>query len=199
MFLEPFSNRLYHFLANTKPQATNTAYVIEYSNDRTLNIISNTITLGATASFGTSPNSESILTYFHSTGASDQRGDLNIMQHRGMFHVQLKNPGRNINSATPTAISRFVLHHPSPNPSNSNKLAGYISKCFETANGVSAAVQSAASTDLKNPSNYSYTNGIRVFNNFYLGNTENRIQVQNNYFAMYSVGGYPTSRILIKA
>jgi hypothetical protein len=199
IYLEPFSNRLYHFLANTKPQATNTAYVIEYTNDRTLSIIANTITIGTGASFGMSPNSESIMAYFHATGASDQRGDLNIVQTRGMFQVQLKNPGRNINTATPTAISRFVLHHPSPNPSNSNKLAGLISKCFETANGVSAAVGSAASTDLKNPSNYSYTNGVRVYNTLYLGNTESRIQVQNNYFAMYAVGGYPTSRLLIKA
>jgi hypothetical protein len=92
-----------------------------------------------------------------------------------------------------------VLHHPAPNPSNTNKVAGLLSKTSETTNTTSGATGTALATDLKNASNFSYTNGVRVFNSFFLGNTENRIQVQNNYFSMYGVGGYPTSRILIKA
>ena len=186
-------------MANTRGAASNSGYAIEYTNDRTFTIIANTITLGSTFGFTTSPNSESQLAYAHSVASIDQRGDFNIIQHRGTFQIQMKNPGRNINTLTPKAISRFVLHHPGPNPSNTNKSAGFLSRVFEIANSVSSAVGSAASTDIKNPCNYQYTNGIRVYQNLFLGNTENRLQVTNNFFAMYSVGGYPTSRILIKA
>lgn len=197
IFYEPFSNRLYHFLSNATTAAGNVAYVIEYANDKAFTIIANTVTLGT--SFGVTRGGISQLGYYHSTAAVDYRGDLNIVQHRGQFMVQYKFPGRNINTDTPLFCSRFVLHHPAPNPSNTNKIAGLLSKTFETTNTVSAAVGTALATDLKNASNFTYTNGIRVFNNIHLGNTENRIQVQNNYFSMHAVGGYPTSRILIKA
>jgi hypothetical protein len=197
IYLEPFSNRLYHFLANTTNP--NTAFVIEYSNDQSFTIIANTIPLGTGTGFGVTRGGASQLGYYHSTGVLDYRGDMNIVQHRGQFTVQFKFPGRNINTDTPLFKSNFVLHHPAPNPSNTNKFAGLLSKTFETTNTTSGATGTALATDLKNASNFSYTNGVRVFNNFFLGNTENRIQVQNNYFSMYGVGGYPTSRILIKA
>jgi hypothetical protein len=195
IYLEPFSNRLYHFLASTPNP--NTAFVIEYSNDQSFTIIANTIPLGT--GFGVTRGGASQLEYYHSTGVRDYRGDMNIVQHRGLFTVQFKFPGRNINTDTPLFKSNFVLHHPAPNPSNTNKVAGLLSKTTETTNTTSGATGTALATDLKNASNFSYTNGVRVFNNFFLGNTENRIQVQNNYFSMYGVGGYPTSRILIKA
>ena len=197
IYFEPFSNRLYHFLANTTTAAGNAAFVIEYSNDQSFTIIANTIPFAT--SFGVTRGGASQMGYYHSTGVLDYRGDMNIVQHRGQFTVQFKFPGRNINTDTPLFCSKFILHHPRPNPSNTNKIAGLLSKTFETTNTVSGATGTALATDLKNPSNFSYSNGIRVFNNFFLGNTENRIQVQNNYFSMYSVGGYPTSRILIKA
>jgi len=189
IWLEPFSNRLYHFQIDST-----VGYVMEYSNDRTFNLIANTAQLGT--SFGVNTGVQTQLSYYHSTGSIDYRGDLNIIQHRGMFHVQSKYPGRNINNVT--FISRFVLHHPSPNPSNTLKLASLLSRVYETQNTAPCAIGTAGS-DLKFPSNYTYTNGIRVFNNIYVSNSENRIQVQSNYFPNYSIGGYPTSRIMIKA
>ena len=129
----------------------------------------------------------------------DYRGDLNIIQHRGMFQVQPKYPGRSINGAVMSYVTRFVLHHPAPNPSNTIKLAGLLSRVYEAQNSVSSAVTSAASTDLKLPANYTYTNGIRMFSNHYISNNEVRIQVQSNYFPNYSIGAYPTGRLLIKA
>lgn len=201
IWLEPFSNRLYHFVT------TSTAgWVIEYTNDRTFTLIANTIQIGA--SFGVNSGTQSQMGYWHqnapggaafTNNAQDFRGDLNIIQHRGMFQVQPKFPGRSINAATFSYITRFVLHHPAPNPSNTIKFAGLLSRVYEAQNSVSSAVTSAASTDLKFPANYSYTNGIRMFSNHYIGNNEVRIQVQSNYFPNYSIGAYPTGRLLIKA
>ena len=189
IFLEPFSNRLYHF------QITSSAgYVMEYSNDRTFNLIANTAQLGT--NFVVAGGVQTQLSYYHPTASIDYRGDLNITQHRGMFHVQAKYPGRNINNVS--FIARFILHHPAPNPSNSLKIPSLLSRVYEAQNTQPCAI-GVASTDLKYPSNYSYTNGIRVFNNIYISNSENRIQVQSNYFPNYSIGGYPTSRIMIKA
>lgn len=190
IWLEPFSNRLYHFQISS-----GLGYVQEYSNDRTFNLIANTAQLSI--AFAVNSGVQSQMGYFHSVNAQDYRGDLNIIQHRGMFQVQPKYPGRNVNGLS--FIARFVLHHPMPNPSNTNKLSAQLSRVYEGQNTQTSAIGSAASTDLKFPSNYAYTNGIRVFNNFYLANSENRIQVQSNYFPNYSIGGYPTSRIMIKA
>lgn len=191
------SNRVYHF----QIYSTATGAVQEYEvASKNFTLIANTAVLGL--GFGVNSGCNSSLSYLHTTGTSptaDFRGDLNIVQHRGMFHVQLKKPGSSYNTNPGGFISRFVLHHPFPNPSNTNKAIGQISRVYEASNVASAAISSAASTDLKYNSNYMYTNGVRVFNNFFLGNTENRIQVQSNYFPNYSIGGYPTGRLLIKA
>ena len=206
IWLEPFSNRLYHFQIDST-----IGYVMEYSNDRTFTLIANTAQIGA--SFGVNTGCQAQMGYWHQANAAfgaattaaftnnaqDFRGDLNIIQHRGMFQVQPKFPGRSINASTYSFISRFVLHHPAPNPSNTIKLAGLLSRCYEAQNSVSSAIASGGSTDLKLPSNYAYTNGIRVFNNHYLSNNEVRIQVQSNYFPNYSIGGYPTGRLMIRA
>lgn len=206
IWLEPFSNRLYHFMI-----ATTIGYVMEYSNDRTFTLIANTAQIGT--GFGVNSGCQAQMGYWHQANAAfgaattaaftnntqDFRGDLNIVQHRGMFQVQPKFPGRSINASTFSFITRFVLHHPFPNPSNTNKIAGLLSRCYEAQNSVSSAVTSAGSTDIKFPSNFAYTNGIRLFNNFYLSNNETRIQVQSNYFPNHSIGGYPTGRLLIKA
>ena len=201
IWLEPFSNRLYHFLT------TSTAgWVLEYQNDRTFALIANTAQIDSR--FYVNQGNQNQMGYFHqnapggaafTNNAQDYRGDLNIIQHRGMFQVQPKFPGRSINSGLFSYLSRFVLHHPAPNPSNSYKLAGLMSRCYETGNTLSSAVTSAGSTDLRFPSNYMYTNGIRVFSNHYISNNEVRIQVQSNYFPNYSIGAYPTGRLLIKA
>jgi hypothetical protein len=118
------------------------------------------------------------------------------MQHRGQFHVQTKFPGRAYGNFG--FVSRFILHHPSPNMSNTNKLQGNISRTYETGNTGSSAIGTVGS-DLRFNCNYWHTNGIRVFHNNYVSNTENRIQVLSNHFTTYPFGGYPTSRLLIKA
>jgi len=201
IWLEPFSNRLYHFMTTSS-----VGYVLEYSNDRTFSLIANTAQIGA--SFGVNAGTQCQMGYFHQNapgGAAftnnglDYRGDLNIIQHRGMFQVQPKYPGRSINGAVMSYVTRFVLHHPAPNPSNTIKLAGLLSRVYEAQNSVSSAVTSAGGTDLKLPANYTYTNGIRMFSNHYISNNEVRIQVQSNYFPNYSIGAYPTGRLLIKA
>ena len=188
------SNRVYHF------QITSSfGFVQEYeSATKNFNLIANTAQLNT--GFFVNAGCNSFMTYYHTTGgAGDFRGDLNIMQHRGMFHVQLKKPGLPYNSSTSGFVSRFILHHPFPNVSNTNKLQGQISRTYEAGNTVSSAIGSAASTDLRFPSNYMYTNGIRVFQNHYVANSENRIQVLSDHFNLYPFGGYPTSRLLIKA
>ena len=194
IYLEPFSNRLYHFQIDS-----GSGYVLEYSNDQTnwFNLISNTALLGTGFFVQAGPQSQ--LAYYHTTGTQDYRGDLNIAQHRGYFVVQTKYPGRNINTWAGPFVARFVLHHPAPNPSNTNKVVGQISRIYDVGNVASSFVTSAAGTDIKYPSNFFYTNGIRVLQQYYISNTQSSIQVQNNYFANYSVGGYPTSRLLIKA
>ena len=188
------SNRVYHFQITSS-----SGFVQEYeAATKNFNLIANTAQLNT--SFFVNAGCNSFMTYYHTTGgAGDFRGDLNIMQHRGMFHVQLKKPGLPYNSSTSGFVSRFILHHPFPNPSNTNKLQGQISRTYEAGNTVSSAIGSAASTDLRFPSNYMYTNGIRVFQNHYVSNTENRIQVLSDHFNLYPFGGYPTSRLLIKA
>lgn len=192
IWIEYNSNRIYHFQI-----VSGAAYVMEYANDKNWTLIANTAQLGT--GFYTPAGPQSQLGYFHSVGTQDYRGDLNIMQHRGMFHVQPKYPGRSINAGTMSFVSRFVLHHPFPNISNTNKIQGLISRTYEAGNTVSSAITSAASTDLRFPSNFWVTNGIRVFNNHYIANTENRIQVQKDHFMPYPFGGYPTGRLLIKA
>ena len=188
------SNRVYHFQITSS-----SGFVQEYeAATKNFNLIANTAQLNT--SFFVNAGCNSFMTYYHTTGGTgDFRGDLNIMQHRGMFHVQLKKPGISYTSTTSGFISRFILHHPFPNPSNTNKLQGQISRTYEAGNTVSSAIGSAASTDLRFPSNYMYTNGIRVFQNHYVANSENRIQVLSDHFNLYPFGGYPTSRLLIKA
>jgi len=188
------SNRVYHFQITSS-----SGFVQEYeAATKNFNLIANTAQLNT--GFFVNSGCNSFMTYYHTTGgAGDFRGDLNIMQHRGMFHVQLKKPGLPYNSSASGFISRFILHHPFPNPSNTNKLQGQISRIYEAGSTVSSAIGSAASTDLRFPSNYMYTNGIRVFQNHYVANSENRIQVLSDHFNLYPFGGYPTSRLLIKA
>lgn len=192
IWIEYNSNRVYHF------QITSAfGYVQEYeAATKNFTLIANTVPFGT--GFYVSSGIQSQLAYFHPTGTLDYRGDLNIMQHRGQFHIQTKHPGRSYTSGGFGFVSRFILHHPFPNVSNTNKLQGQISRTYETGNTVSAAI-GTASSDLRFNSNYWHTNGIRVFHNHYVSNTENRIQVMSNHFTTYPFGGYPTSRLLIKA
>jgi len=192
IWVEYNSNRVYHFQITT-----NAGYVQEYdAATRNFTLIANTAQLGP--SFFVSAGIQSQLAYYHPTATLDYRGDLNIMQHRGQFHIQTKHPGRSYTSGGFGFVSRFILHHPFPNVSNTNKLQGQISRTYETGNTVSAAI-GTASSDLRFNSNYWHTNGIRVFHNHYVSNTENRIQVLSNHFTTHPFGGYPTSRLLIKA
>lgn len=188
------SNRVYHFQITSS-----SGFVQEYdAATKNFTLIANTAQLNT--GFFVNAGCNSFMTYYHTTGgAGDFRGDLNIIQHRGMFHVQLKKPGLSYNSSTSGFVSRFILHHPFPNPSNTNKLQGQISRTYEAGNTVSSAISSAASTDLRFNCNYWHTNGIRVFQNHYVANSENRIQVLSNHFTTHPFGGYPTSRLLIKA
>lgn len=192
IWIEYNSNRVYHFQITT-----NAGYVQEYeAATKNFTLIANTAQLGP--SFYVSAGIQSQLAYFHTNTTLDYRGDLNIMQHRGQFHIQTKHPGRSYTSGGFGFVSRFILHHPFPNVSNTNKLQGQISRTYETGNTVSAAI-GTASSDLRFNSNYWHTNGIRVFHNHYVSNTENRIQVLSNHFTTHPFGGYPTSRLLIKA
>lgn len=188
------SNRVYHFQITSS-----SGFVQEYEAEtKNFSLIANTAQLGT--GFFVNAGCNSSMTYIHSVvGSGDFRGDLNIMQHRGMFHVQPKKPGLSYNSQPSGFVSRFILHHPFPNPSNTNKLQGQISRTYEAGNTVSSAISSAASTDLRFNCNYWHTNGIRVFQNHYVANSENRIQVLSDHFNLYPFGGYPTSRLLIKA
>jgi hypothetical protein len=192
IWVEYNSNRVYHFQITT-----NAGYVQEYdAASKNFTLIANTAQLGP--SFYVNAGIQSQLSYYHPTATLDYRGDLNIMQHRGQFHIQTKHPGRSYTSGGFGFVSRFILHHPFPNVSNTNKLQGQISRTYETGNTVSAAI-GTASSDLRFNSNYWHTNGIRVFHNHYVSNTENRIQVLSNHFTTHPFGGYPTSRLLIKA
>lgn len=190
IWIEYNSNRVYHF------QITSSlGYVQEYdASTKNFTLIANTAQLGT--AFFVNAGGTSQLNYYHSSPSLDYRGDLNIIQHRGQFHIQHKMPGRAYGNFG--FVARFILHHPSPNPSNTNKLIGGISRTYETGNTGSSAV-GTASSDLKFNCNYWHTNGIRIFHNNYLSNTENRIQVLSNHFNVYPFGGYPTSRLLIKA
>lgn len=192
LWIEYNSNRLYHFQI-----LSGSGYVNEYSTDKTFTLTANLAQLAI--GFGAMSGPLSQLSYYHTNATNDYRGDLNIMQHRGMFQVQLKYPGRSINAGTMCFVNRFVLHHPFPNISNTNKVQGLLSRLYEASNVVSSAIGSAASTDHRFPSNFAMTNGIRVFNNFYISNTESRIQVSKDIFMPYPFGGYPTGRLLIKA
>jgi hypothetical protein len=193
IWVEYNSNRVYHF------QTTSSAgFVQEYdAATRNFTLIANTAQLGP--SFFVNAGTQCQLNYWHPNPTQDFRGDLNIMQHRGQFHVQPKYPGRAYsNGGNFGYVSRFVLHHPFPNVSNTNKLQGQISRTYETGNTSSSAV-GTGSSDLRFNSNYNFTNGIRVFQNHYVANGENRIQVMSDHFTTYPFGGYPTSRLLIKA
>lgn len=192
LWFEYNSNRLYHFQI-----LSGSGYVNEYSTDKTFTLIANNAQLAV--GFGAMAGPQCQLAYYHTSATQDYRGELNIIQHRGAFHVQPRYPGRSINTGTMCFINRFVLHHPFPNISNTNKVQGLLSRLYEASNVVSGAVTSAASTDLRYPSNYTFTNGIRVFNNFYISNTESRLQVQSDHFMPHPFGGYPTGRLLIKA
>lgn len=192
IYLEPFANRLYHFQI-----ASALGYVNEYDNTtQNFTLVANTVPAPFNLDFGVNAGGTSQLNYYHINNTLDLRGDLNIVQHRGMFHVQRRWPGRNVNAIS--FISRFILHHPFPNPSNTLRIPGLLSRVFVAANTLPGAV-GAGATNLKFPSNYSYTNGIKMFQNYYISNSEVRIQVQGNYFPLHSIGGYPTSRLLIKA
>ena len=195
------SNRVYHF------QITSSAgYVQEYeAATKNFNLIANTAQLGI--GFYVNSGCQSQMGYFHQNapgGAAftnnglDYRGDLNIIQHRGQFHIQNKFPGRQYSGNFFGFVSRFILHHPFPNPSNTNKFQGQISRTFDTGNNYASAIGTGGS-DLRFNSNYWHTNGIRVFQNHYLSNTESRIQVLSDHFTTHPFGGYPTSRLLIKA
>lgn len=190
IWIEYNSNRVYHF------QITSSlGYVQEYeAATKNFTLIANTVPFGT--GFYVNAGGTSQLAYYHTNATLDYRGDLNIMQHRGQFHIQPKHPGRTY--GTFGFVSRFILHHPFPNVSNTNKLQGQISRTYETGNTVSSAI-GTASSDLRFNSNYWHTNGIRVFHNHYVSNTENRIQVLSNHFTVHPFGGYPTSRLLIKA
>lgn len=201
IWIEYNSNRIYHF------QITSSAgFVQEYEfATRNFNLIANTAQLGP--SFYVSAGIQSQMGYYHqnapggaafTNNAVDYRGDLNIIQHRGQFHIQTKHPGRSYTAGGFGFVSRFILHHPFPNVSNTNKLQGNISRTYETGNTQSAAISTGGS-DLRFNCNYWHTNGIRVFHNHYVANTENRIQVLSNHFNLYPFGGYPTGRLLIKA
>jgi hypothetical protein len=196
IWIEYNSNRVYHFQTTS-----GSGFVQEYdAATKNFTLIANTAQLGI-GFFVATGGSNSSLTYLHTTGTSpagDFRGDLNIIQHRGQFHVQGKKPGSSYQTNPGGYVTRFVLHHPFPNPSNTNKVQGNISRTYEAGNVASAAV-GLGSSDLKFNCNYWATNGIRIFHNHHLGNTENRIQVLANHFTTHPFGGYPTSRLLIKA
>jgi hypothetical protein len=108
--------------------------------------------------------------------------------------------------AISTWYAKFVLHHPKPHYSYSNKVAGYVSRILDILNtntvnglGVRASAIGHPTSSLVGPSSYSYTNGIVVVNQHFLGNAESRLQVTRNHYGLTPFGGYPTSRILIKA
>lgn len=189
IFYEPNSNRLYHFQYLGTSNGNNGSF-IEYLNDKLFTIIANTNPLNLMYEGGhagqLAPNS-----------VEDYRGDFNIIQHRGQFHMQIKKPSILGSSRNPQ-ITRFVLHHPAPNPDNTNKIAGSLSITYWSGN-TNYAIIGAASTQLRYASSFAYTNGIRVFNNIYVSNTENRIQVYSDHFNVYPFGGFPTGRLLVKA
>jgi hypothetical protein len=192
-FYEPNTDRLYLFIANFESSA-----VIEYDQNRTFNIIANTAALGIN-SFYVNRNGRSQLAYQVGSQGIDYRGDLNIIQHRGYFHLQSRQPGINMTTANASYWNaKVVLHHPNPHWSWQNRVAGQLSRVWETGNTQSSAV-GFGSTELRFPSNFTYTNGIRIANQYYMSNTESRIQTSNNHFGLTPFGGYPTSRILIKA
>lgn len=195
IWIEYNSNRVYHFQI-----ASGLGYVQEYeAATKNFNLIANTAQLGT--GFFVCAGANSSMAYNHTSGTStagDFRGDLNIIQHRGMFHVQLKKPGNSYQVNAGGFASRFILHHPFPNPSNTNKVIGQISRTYEAGNTNSGAV-GVGGSDLKYNCNYWATNGIRIFQNHHIANNENRIQVVYDHFNLYPFGGYPTSRLLIKA
>lgn len=187
IWIEYNSNRIYHFQV-----FSGFGGVLEYANDKTFTVIANTWPYAIYYSGASGQRAQ-----LAPNTVVDYRGDLNIVQHRGQIHFQLKKPSIGQGAYLPY-ISRFVLHHPVPNPSNANKIAGQISYTYSSGN-VNYAIIGTASTDLRYPSSYSYTNGIRIFNNIYNGNTEVRIQVTSNHFNLYPFGGFPTGRLLVKA
>ena len=192
-FYEPNTNRIYLFITNF-----NNGTVIEYDQSRTFNIIANTAGLGING-FYVNNNGRSQLTYQVGSQGIDYRGDLNIIQHRGYIHLQSRQPGINMTTANQAYWNaKIVLHHPNPHWSWQNRVAGQLSRVWETGNTFSSAV-GFGSTELRYPSNFTYTNGIRIVNQYYMSNVESRIQVSNNHFGLTPFGGYPTSRILVKA
>lgn len=200
IWIEYNSGRVYHFLANTGVNYDN---IIEYANDRAFTQIANVANiLGASSVplFGFSNGKRAQLDYYHRNATVDWRGDLNIIQHRGMFHIQHKQIGVSATVVANPSITRFVLHHPAPNFNfQYYKIAGLPSLTYAAGNTAAYCAIGTTSSDLRYGSCYAYTNGIRIFNNIYIANSENRIQVSSNHFNTYSIGGYPTSRILIKA
>jgi hypothetical protein len=199
IWIEYNSNRVYHFQITSS-----SGFVQEYeAATKNFNLIANTAQLNT--GFYVNAGCQSQMGYWHqnapggaafTNAALDYRGDLNIIQHRGQFHIQGKFPGRTYGGFG--FVTRFILHHPFPNVSNTNKLQGQISRTYESGNAASAAIGTGGS-DLKFNCNYWHTNGIRVFQNHYVANSENRIQVLSDHFNLYPFGGYPTSRLLIKA
>jgi hypothetical protein len=195
IWIEYNSNRIYHF--QSLSSASSGFNVIEYSSDKTFTPTSNLVSSAIGNLFGDLGH-PSQLDYYQKNSTLDYRGDLSIIQHRGYFQYQLKRPG--IAFSTIAGVSnKFVLHHPSPDISNTLKVAGSPSVIWDSGNVAFSSGIGLASSDLRNPSMSFCTNGIRVFNNIFNGNTENRIQVSSNHFNVYTIGGYPTSRLLIKA
>lgn len=195
IWIEYNSNRIFHF--QTLSSASAGANIIEYSGDKSFIPTFNLVPAGVGNIFG-ELGQISQLDYYHKNATRDYRGDLNIIQHRGYFHLQYKRPGDAFSTDNGN-IYRFVLHHPLPDISNTIKVVGYPSIVYESGNTAIPCGVGLAASDLRFACQYSSTNGIRIFNNIFNGNVENRIQVSSNHFNVYSIGGYPTSRLLIKA
>ena len=191
IWIEYNSGRIYHFQANT-----GSSNFIEYSSDRTFTQLANANAF--TVSWSTVAGHPSQLDYYHKNATLDYRGDLNIIQHRGQFHIQYKRPGVPVGTLN-ASMTKFVLHHPSPNLNNTNKIQGFLSTTFVTGNTAAYCGIGLASSNLQFGSNYTSTNGIRVQNSIYNGNVENRIQTSAGHFNLYPFGGIPTGRLLIKA
>ena len=232
IYLEPFSNRLYHFQISTRSNGGYGGNIIEYSNDRTFTQIANAIGIGITiySNPGGQYTGNSQLSFYNTTGTIDYRGDLQIYLHRGHYIIQAKRNGMDDTGVSGTAqplgrsiSTQLILHHPNPNPSTIGSGNGYMwvsssgnplragspvivnasqnGSSYNYSSGVGIVLPTRFNYNaiFTGSSNYTYTNGIRIISSIFAGNAESRIQVQNNYFTLYPLGGYPTSRLLVKA
>jgi hypothetical protein len=193
MFIEHNSGQVYVILA-----LDGSGHVIEFSPG-TLTEVSNTVMFG-TSFYSQTANSQMAPT-LQGGNTFDFRGDLDILQHRGFFTVQPKAVSKNLPIVHVAGwFAKFVLHHPKPHYSYTNKIAGQLSRIYDVASNPrsSAIGYPAATGDLLGPACHSYTNGIRIVNQHFISNAESRLQVQKGYYSVTPFGGYPTSRILIK-